>query len=1134
MQQFLLTTNKDGENQISFKDRLQSLISKSKELRVLVGYFYFSGVGVLHDAIKSNPDIKLKILVGMEAEDHMGKIIELAKTQSDMDTGTYQAAFLDSLKNVFGSKDIDDATFFERNKLFIELLRDGRLEIRKTREPNHAKMYLFTMKNDEVDWLTGSANLTWSALENQNEVNVDVSFFDYERANKLFEKWWNDAIPLTEDDNVKKRIIEIIENESVVAPVTPFEAYAKVVKTIAEKENITDKNLSERIDRILKKAGFNNFKYQSDAVLAALSILNRNENKQNGVIIADVVGLGKSIIASLLGNLLTGNGLVICPPNLRGNAKSGWVMYLNKFGLANRGWNTESLGRIESDFDGLLDEVKERDYGTIIIDEAHRFRNQETDSYSKLWRICNGRNVILLTATPFNNSPADFAALLQLFTDLRNSDLIAGGDLQQKFQDLTTSFEAASYLLAHLFDNEGKYFDECKRKWKILFGDVPLNTADIKDQNKKEKIRRRLLNIIQKISNEVREIIAPVTIRRNRLDIKMNPDYAKDVKEMSKVVPPKEQFFELSPEQNNFYDRVINEYLSDTTFTGAAYRPYAYNTAISEDEQSDNVQQEGMYKFMRRLLVRRFESSFGAFAKTVSNAIQYYRHVKQIAITKGIVFQSRKFLDRFTTLCENDASDEEFDQFFEEIARTEQKRTSRNKDELYDVASKCFDKTKFFADLDKDIGTFENILKEIDHLNLLKEDPKALQLIGIVKSVLDCKHKDLDKATNRKVIVFSEYRDTIDHVKKYFDKSDFAEQVLAPESASDDVLDNFDASREIQKDDFDVLLVSDRFSEGLNLSRAGLVINYDIPWNPTRVIQRIGRINRIGQKVFDKLYIFNYFPTEQGSDVIHSREIAANKMAMIHKILGEDAQVLAADEDNPKPSRLYEMVNADPEDSEEISPFTQIKLEWANIQKDYPEIAERVNSLPNRIKSISAAKEDADVGFYVLKKKGSLLWTIFQNEAGERKLIHAIDLAMRLKCKVNEKALLFNKDFWDTYKELSELDPKSIEQKNTSTMPKNDAYAKAKKVIVEALSVASPGSDIYEFLQIIQDDLDNWRTIPRYDLKIIANCEGRDLDGLYERLGYLREMLQKSKDNRRAQREEAKKEDEVVIGIQKV
>lgn len=1133
MPQFLLTTQKDSDQKTSFKERLQSLISKSKELRALVGYFYFSGIGPLHDAIKENPDIKLKVLVGMEAEEHMGKIIEIAKTHSGMVSQEYKDAFLDSLHNVFASKGVDDETFFERNKLFVDLLREGRLEIRKTREPNHAKMYLFTMKNDEVDWLTGSANLTWSALEKQNEVNVDINSFDYDRASILFDKWWDDAIPLTDDDT-KERIIKILVNESVLAPVTPFEAYAKVVKTIAEKENITDKNLEERIDRILKDAGFNNFKYQSDAVLAALNILNRNENKQNGVIIADVVGLGKSIIASLLGNLITGNGLVICPPNLRGDSKSGWEMYLNKFKLSQRGWYTESLGRIESDFEGFWDEVKERDYGTIIIDEAHRFRNQETDSYSKLWRICNGRNVILLTATPFNNSPADFAALLQLFTDLRNSDLIAGGDLQQKFQDLTVAFVAASYLLAHLFDKEGKYFDECMRKWKILFGDEPLDIADIKDPNKVAKIRRRLLYIIQKISNEVREIIAPVTIRRNRLDIKANPDYAKDVKEMSKVVPPKEQFFELTPEQNNFYDRVINEYLSDTTFTGAAYRPYAYNTASSNDEQSDNVQQEGMYKFMRRLLVRRFESSFGAFAKTVANAIQYYRHVKQIAITKGIVFQSRKFLDRFTTLCENDATPAEFDNFFEEIARTEQARTSRDKDEIYDVANKCFDKKKFFADLDKDIGTFENILKEIDYLNLLKEDPKALQLINIVRSVLNCKHKDLDNVTGRKVIIFSEYRDTINHVKKYFDNSDYAERVLAPESASDEVLDNFDASREKQKNNFDVLLVSDRFSEGLNLSRAGLVINYDIPWNPTRVIQRIGRINRIGQKVFDKLYIFNYFPTEQGSDVIHSREIAANKMAMIHKILGEDAQVLAADEDNPKPSRLYEMVNADPEDADEMSPLTQIKLEWANIQKDHPEIAERVNSLPNRIKSASAAKEDADVGFYVLKKKGSLLWSVFQNEAGERKLIHAIDLAMRLKCKVNEEALPINKEFWGTYKELSELDPKSIEQGNASTMPKNDAYAKAKKVVVEALSLATPGSEIYEFLQIIQDDLDNWRTIPRYDLKIIANCEGNDPSLLYEKLGYLREMLQKSKDNRRAQREESKKEDEVVIGVQKV
>lgn len=1132
MAQFLLTTNETEKGKITFKERLQSLISKSKELRALVGYFYFSGVGVLHDAIKNNPDIKLKILVGMEAEDYMGKIIELAKTHSGMTTSEYQEAFLNSLKSVFASKGIDDATFFERNKLFIELLREGRLEIRKTKEPNHAKMYLFNLKDDEVNWLTGSANLTWSAFEKQNEVNVDLNSIEYNDASKLFDQWWNEAIPLTDDDNIKKRIIKILIDESIVAPVTPFEAYAKVVKTIAEKEAITDKNLEDRIDRILNKAGFKNLKYQSDAVLSALNIV----EKYNGVIIADVVGLGKSIISSLLANLLTGNGLVLAPPSLVGdkNGDSGWNMYLKEFGLKDRGWEVRSVGELESnDFEGFLDLVRERDFGTIIIDEAHRFRNQETDSYSKLWRICSGRRVILLTATPFNNSPADFAALLQLFMDMGAANLSARGNLQGKFQELTVRFTAASYLLSHTPIKDDRIVSECNRKWQILFGEDYKNLQDFFDEVACIKIHRDLTDIIKKISEEVREIISPVTIRRNRLDIKANPEYKKDVKNMSKVIPPKEQFYELTSEQDAFYDRVINDYLSDETFTGAAYRPYAYNTVSSDDEQSDNVQQEGMYKFMRRLLVRRFESSFGAFAKTVTNAIKYYRHVKQIAIVKGIAFQSRKFLERFINLCENDASSEEFDNFFKEINQTEQERTSRNKDEIYSVSSKNFDKKKFLADLDKDIGTFENILQEIDKLNLLNKDPKALQLINIVEDVLHCKHKELDNVANRKIIVFSEYRDTIDHIKKYFEKTKFANRILAPESANDEVLDNFDASRKTPKNNYDILLASDRFSEGLNLSRAGLVINYDIPWNPTRVIQRIGRINRIGQKVFDNLYIFNYFPTEQGSDVIHSKEIAANKMAMIHKILGEDAQVLADNEDAPKPSNLYEKVNSYSEDDEEMSPLTRIQLEWANIQKDHPQVAERVNALPNRIKSRSGANENEHVGFYVLKKKGALLWSVFQNEAGERKLIHAIDLADRLKCNINEKALPIEADFWNDYKELSELDPKTIERGSIAT-PKNDIFAKANKVIAEALNLATPGTDIYEFLDIIRDDLQNWRTIPRYDLKIIAKCEGRDLDSLYEKLGYLREMLRKTSHIRKAQRDEAQKDDEVIIGIQKV
>ncbi|MCF0225008.1 MAG: SWF/SNF helicase family protein, partial [Fibrobacter sp.] len=467
---------------------------------------------------------------------------------------------------------------------------------------------------------------------------------------------------------------------------------------------------------------------------------------------------------------------------------------------------------------------------------------------------------------------------------------------------LTVEFNAASYLLSHLPVKDDAQLNECKKRWESLFAEDYENVEDFKDRTRCIKFRRKIIRAMKKISEEVREIIAPVTIRRNRIDIQKDPEYARDVREMSKVVAPKEQFFELSDQQDKFYDRVVREYLSDENFTGAAYRPYAYtHLGAADKDYSDSIQQEGMYKFMRRLLVRRFESSFGAFAKTVENCIEYYRLVKRTAVTKGIVFQSRKYLDKFSNLCESDAGKAEFDAFFESIARIEQERTSRSKDELYSLNDKNFDKTKFLTDLDKDIATFRSIQEEIDHLDLLKNDPKAKQLVRIIENVLACRHRELDNVPNRKVVVFTEYQDTIGHLKGFFENSSLKDAVLIPDSIGEVVLQNFDASSKKQDDRYKVILVSDRFSEGLNMSRAGLVINYDIPWNPTRVIQRIGRINRIGSKVFDNLYIFNYFPTQQGSDIIHSKEIAANKMSMIYKILGEDAQILTDEDDDPMP-----------------------------------------------------------------------------------------------------------------------------------------------------------------------------------------------------------------------------------------
>jgi len=170
---------------------------------------------------------------------------------------------------------------------------------------------------------------------------------------------------------------------------------------------------------------------------------------------------------------------------------------------------------------------------------------------------------------------------------------------------------------------------------------------------------------------------------------------------------------------------------------------------------------------------------------------------------------------------------------------------------------------------------FDEILESLHKLNLVKNDPKTDCLIQNLKS-------QLKKEPQRKIVIFSEYVDTVKYLEPHLENV-FKGRVLTVAGdlsahKLEAIYKNFDASYPEQENNYDILLSSDKLSEGFNLNRAGIVINYDIPWNPVRVIQRVGRINRISKKVFDELYIVNFFPTEKGAELVKSREIASNKM----------------------------------------------------------------------------------------------------------------------------------------------------------------------------------------------------------------------------------------------------------------
>ena len=390
------------------------------------------------------------------------------------------------------------------------------------------------------------------------------------------------------------------------------------------------------------------------------------------------------------------------------------------------------------------------------------------------------------------------------------------------------------------------------------------------------------------------------------------------------------------------------------------------------------------------------------------------------------------------------------------------------------------------------------------------------------------------------MLIFTEYTDTVKHlqpiIEKAFEDTVFTIKGNIGKKQNEIMLNDFDASiaSSHQNDNFSILLTSDKLSEGYNLNRAGAVINYDIPWNPTRVIQRVGRINRIGKKVFDDLYIYNFFPTEQGSDVVKSRQIASQKMFLIHNTLGEDCKIFDADE-TPSPAELYKKINTNPEEMDEENLLTKIRSEFSRIIKEHPEVIERVDHLPNRIKT---AKSFDSYNLVVFRRKALGLFiqkSVVDKDANIDVQDVLVDNAIELiRCSYDEERLDLSGDFWKHYEKIREHKLKFHTAKNEISLE-----VKAMNNLQSALK--NYMSDLEEYLPFIRDlikDLRYYHTIPKYSVRRIANLELkaekpkelkkfiREIKLLIHNLGndYLEIVEKRVKDNR----------DEIIIAVENI
>jgi len=1071
----------------TLKKRLFQLIEHSSELKFLVGFFYFSGWQELYDAIKDREDLTIKILVGLRVDKLLNRIVEVPEERKKLSDEEKVEGFFDSLLNALNSSDMDSREFYEQVSFFVTLSENNKLILRKTQDPNHAKLYLFNIKESlqgiaDKKFITGSSNLTRAGILEQNEFNVEISDYGTDEAEAYFDDLWETAVPITEVDSRKNDLINIIQNRTQIAKLTPFEAYATVLKTYIDVQE--QKNIRPSVLRLLREKGYIEYSYQIDAVKQALTIL----SSYSGVIIADVVGLGKSVIAGMIAKNMTRRGLIICPPSLIGdkNAKSGWKKYTHDFQLYD--WEIRSSGDLEN----VLEYVKEHgdDIDVVIVDESHRFRNQDTVNYELLSLICHNRQTILLTATPFNNSPEDIFSMLKLFIVPGKSKITLDNDLESRFSGYNYLFKRLSFISKNYNSAGREKKKKAEKFYQDIFEDETIDLSAVKARAKR-------------LAKEIKKVLEPVLIRRNRLDLKNDPMYKNEITELSEIENPKELFFELTKEQADFYDSVINHYFGENgIFTGAVYQPFIYEQeAIDEDNlnMEDNKsyqQQKNLFEFTRRLLVKRFESAFGSFECSINNFIRVHKQVLEfIKNSNGKYILDRKVIEK---VYEGDA-DEIGNALEDFIEKLKTKRVPKH-DKVYDINT-FRHKDAFIKNIQKDLELLEEVRQLLKDCKLTESDPKTVRVIAEIKKIRE-------SDTKRKIVIFTEYVDTVTYLEKYLDSAFPGQLFTVPgiisASGADSILNNFDASVKMkdQQNNLQILLTSDKLSEGVNLNRAGAVINYDIPWNPTRVIQRVGRINRIGKKVFDKLHIYNFFPTEQGADIVQSRQIAAQKMFLIHNTLGEDSKIFDSDEE-PTASKLYQRVNRNPDEYDEESVYTSIRKEYFAIQEKYPEVIKKIAGLPHRVKS---AKKFSDNQLLVFRKKGlaifiqGILDTAAEKVTVENMLFE--DAQKLIKCNYDETRRDLSGRFWDMYETI-----KSAREIHKAGKGELALEVKALNNLKSALThFKSELIDELPFIRTLIRDLSEYMTLPKYTLRRFVEFDISAANA--DRIGQFKKQIQ--------------------------
>ena len=437
------------------------------------------------------------------------------------------------------------------------------------------------------------------------------------------------------------------------------------------------------------------------------------------------------------------------------------------------------------------------------------------------------------------------------------------------------------------------------------------------------------INMVKANSREIRDkVLKHLMVRRTRTEIERY--FSKDIIEQGLRFPvvkkPEPLFYELNDKEDEVFNKTIG--LIANQFKYARYMPMLYYTG--KIDQLEAQSQKNMGRFMKILLIKRLESSFFAFRNSVDRFLYSYEmFIKELG--NGHVYVSAKHTNKIFELLDND-DDEAIQRLIDE-----------GKAEKYDSKD-------FREELKKDLQHDFAILKEVKNLwQEVKRDPKFLKFADELS-----KNKILQ---NNHLIIFTESKETATYLFKKLNEK-YPDKVLlftgeSSEAVRDKVLENFDARARHKKDNYRILVSTEVLSEGVNLHRANVVINYDIPWNPTRMMQRVGRINRVDTP-FDVIHTFNFFPTTQSNDQIKLKEAAEAKINAFLTLLGGDAELLT--EGEPIAShelfdRLVSKKTLEGDDETEESELKYLQV-IRSIREQDPDLFEKIKLLPKKARTV--------------------------------------------------------------------------------------------------------------------------------------------------------------------------------------